>query len=204
MSNDLGTGRSTADHSRGGRREEQPQGEEEVMKFFTRDLYRRCRSDDEAVLGAACADWEKANELSEQHVQALEARLPAHLRDFAGLVLHDARVQAVGRQGNRLLLVLHRDIPPRDLVLLDYELESDPVIEPFAVAPGDWSMPTDFQFDELDVEEEGGRPVYRQEIVFGNGWSLRLRFRDVHVTLAQPVVPAADGVTGMPRRMQAS
>jgi hypothetical protein len=160
------------------------------MKFFTRDLYRRCQSRDEAVLAEACADWERANEHYEQHMQALESRLPAHVREFTSLLLHDARVLSIGRESNRLHIVLHKDIPPRDLVMLDYELDGEPIVEPFTESPGDWSGPTDFQFDEIDIVTEGGRPLYCQSIVFGNGWLIQLRFRDVRVTLAHPVFPA--------------
>ena len=68
-----------------------------------------------------------------------------------------------------------------------------PVIEPFTDHPEDWSKPTDFQFDEFDVLEEAGRPLYTESIVFGNGWLMRLRFRDVRVSLAQPMYPVVKG-----------
>jgi hypothetical protein len=163
------------------------------MKFFTRDLYRRCQSRDEAVLAPACDEWEQANERYEQHMQALESSLPTNLRDFTSLLLHDARVLSIGRERNRLHMVLHKDIPPRDLVMLDYELDGEPMVEPFTDSPGDWSKPTDFQFDEIDVVTEGNRPVYCQSIVFSNGWVMHLNFRDVQVTLAHPVFPAQAG-----------
>jgi hypothetical protein len=174
------------------------------MKYFTRDLYRRCQSRDEAVLDAACTDWERANEGYEQHMQALEAQFPSHLREFTALLLHDARVLSIGREKNRLHMVLHKDIPPRDLVLLDYELEVEPMVEPFTDAPGDWSEPTDFQFDEVDFVIEGGRALYCQSIVFGNGWLMRLRFWDVRVTLAHPVFPAQAGMGSAFEVLQAS
>jgi hypothetical protein len=161
------------------------------MKFFTRDLYRRCRSIDEGILNAACEEWEQANEAYERHLAAIEPEFPPHLRDFAELLLHDAKVQSIARQGKQLILVLHKDIPPRDLVILCYELEGEPNVEPFADAPTDWSRPTTFQFDELEVEREGEVKIYCQSIVFANGWLMRLRFRDVRVTVAQSVYPAS-------------
>jgi hypothetical protein len=161
------------------------------MRYFTRDLYRRCRSTDETVLNAACQEWEQANEAYEQHLAALAPEFPPHLREFADLLLHDAKVQSIARQGDRLILVLQKDIPPRDLVILSYELVGEPVVEPFADAPADWSRPTTFQFDELDVERASEGAIYSQSIVFGNGWLMRLRFRDVRVTVAQSVYPAA-------------
>ena len=77
------------------------------------------------------------------------------------------------RQDNRLILVLHKDIPPRDVVLLDYELEGEPIFESFAEAPREWSRPTDFQFDELDIVAEGDRPLYSQSIVFESEGKLK-------------------------------
>ncbi len=174
------------------------------MKFFTRDLYRRCQSQDESVLDAACTEWERANERYEQHVQALEPKLPAHMREFASLLMHDARVLSIGRENNWLHMVLHKDIPPRNLVMLDYELEGEPMVEPFTDAPADWSEPTDFQFDEIDIVAEGERALYRQSIVFGNGWLMQLRFRDVRVTLAHPVFPAQAGMGSASGVLQAS
>lgn len=161
------------------------------MKFFTRDLYRRCRSTDETVLNAACEEWEQANGAYEQHLAAIETELPPHMRAFAELLLHDAKVQSIARQGNQLILVLHKDIPPRDLVILNYELDGELVVEPFADAPTDWSRPTTFDFDELGIEGKEGGKIYNQAIVFANGWLMRLSFRDARVTVAQSVYPAA-------------
>jgi hypothetical protein len=161
------------------------------MRYFTRDLYRRCRSTEEAVLNAACEEWEQANEAYERHLAATVPGLPPHLREFSDLLLHDAKVQLIARQGDQLILVLQKDVPPRDLVILSYALAGEPVVEPFADAPADWSRPTTFQFDELDVERASEETIYSQSIVFGNGWLIRLRFRDVRVTVAQSMYPAA-------------
>lgn len=161
------------------------------MKFFTRDLYRRCRSTDEAVLNAACEEWERANEDYERHLAAIEPMFPQHIREFATMLLHDANVQLIARQGNQLILVLNKDIPPRDLAILNYDLDGEPVVEPFADCPTDWNRPTTFDFDELDIEGKEEGKVYNQAIVFANGWLIRLRFRDVKATEAHSVYPAA-------------
>jgi hypothetical protein len=161
------------------------------MRFFTRDLYRRCRSTDEAVLSTACEEWEQANEAYERHLAAIVPGFPPHLREFAELLLHDAKVHFIARQDTLLILVLHKDVPPRDLVILCYDLDGEPVVEPFADAPTDWNQPTTFQFDELDIVNEAKSNLYTQSIVFGNGWLMRLRFHDVGMTVAQPMYPAA-------------
>lgn len=160
------------------------------MKYFTRDLYKRCRSTNDDILSAACEEWEQANEAYERHLAAIEPELPPHLREFAGLLLHDAEVQSIAWQDHRLILVLHKDIPPRDLVILNYELDSEPVVEFFADTPADWSKPTTFDFDELDVEGKEESKIYSQSIVFANGWLMKVRFRDVLVTVQEepPVI----------------
>jgi len=160
------------------------------MKFFTAELLERYNADDPATASAAGAEWEAASERYAQHLQVLEPELPAHLREFNALLLHDAVVQALARDGRQLIMVLKKDIPPQDLVILCYDLVDEPVVVPFARHPGDWQKPTRFDFDEFDRIQEGEGRVCTQAIVFANGWELRLRFRDVRVTLAEPWVPA--------------
>jgi hypothetical protein len=165
------------------------------MRFFTRDLYEETQSNDEAILDKAEEKWENALQGYHDHLQGLEPTLPAHIREIQGLLLHDALVQSIGRQGDRLILILRKDVSPRDLVILTYELSSEPVLEPFARKPRDWTRPTDFNFDEFDVFRDGDSILYSQEIVFGNGWLLHLRFRDVRATRAAPVFPVEAGAS---------
>src|SRR5262249_40139185 len=98
------------------------------MKFFTPELIERYGSDDPAVARAAEAEWETVHARSVQHLQTIEAGMPPHLREFTSLLLHDATVQALARDKGRLVMVLKKDIPPRDLVILCYELTDEPVI----------------------------------------------------------------------------
>jgi hypothetical protein len=166
------------------------------MKFFTQDMYRRCRSADEDVVDAASAEWEQANEAYAAHLDRITPLLTPGAREMAGLLLHDASVRSMGRNGGRLLMALQKDIPPRDLVLLDYNLAGEPQVEAYGERPRPWEAPTDFQFDELDVAQEDGETMFTQSIVLGNGWLLRLRFRDVCVTVAHPL--AFPGVPPVP------
>lgn len=165
------------------------------MKYFTRDLYRRCRSTDETVLNAACEEWEQANEAYERHLAAIEPELPPQIREFSALLLRDAEVQSIAQdqEDTLLILVLHKKIPPQDLVILCYDLDEDPIIEPFSDAPKDWTRPTTLDFDELDIVNDTKGKVYSQSIVFGNGWLMRLRFHDVGMTVAKPIYPIAVG-----------
>ena len=163
------------------------------MRFFTRELFERRQSEDDVVLEASEEEWECALDAYDRHLQAMAERLPAHIRQFQELLLHDALVLSMGRQGNRLIMILRQDIPPRDLVIVSYDLEGEPVLEKFSRKVRDWSRPTDFNFDELDIIDQNGQTLYLQEIVFGNGWLLRLPFRVVNVTRAAPVYPIEHG-----------
>src|SRR5438132_1227412 len=108
------------------------------MRFFTKDLYERSQSDEDAVASAAEDEWEAALQRYEEHVQAIAPTLPLHLCAFNELLLHDAMVQSIAREGDRLLMILRKDSPPRDLVILEYELDSEPILERFAQHPRDW------------------------------------------------------------------
>jgi hypothetical protein len=157
------------------------------MRFFTRELYERSQSAVDEVVDAAEEEWEIANERYDEHLRAIGADLPAHVRAFNELLLHAAVVGMIAREATRLVVVLRKDIPPRDLVILTYDLVDDPVLEPFAREPGDWLGPARVNFGEFDATHESGAPVYTQEIVFDNDWLLRLRFRDVRAALADPL-----------------
>lgn len=163
------------------------------MRFFTKELFERRQSEDDAVLDGSEEEWERALEAYDLHLQALAGQLPAQIRQFQELLLHDALVQSIGRHGNRLIMILRQDIPPRDLVIASYDLEGEPTLEKFSRNARDWSRPTDFNFDEFDVIDQNGHACYLQEIVFGNGWLLRLPFRDLNVTRAAPVYPIERG-----------
>jgi Protein of unknown function (DUF4085) len=158
------------------------------MKYFTRDLIERFGAPDDAVARKAEAEWEAANERYEQHLRSIEPKLPQHIRAFNELLLHDAVVTSLARQGDKLIMVLLKDIPPRDLVTLTYTLAEEPTIQRQDAACEQRTKVMDFQYDEFDLIE-GGELVYYQSIVFGNGWEISIRFRDVQVALAEPLYP---------------
>src|SRR5207244_1311307 len=115
-----------------------------------------------------------------------------HLREFNELLLHDAALQVLARDENRLLMVLKKDVPPRDVIVLSYDLDDLPVLVPFEKQPREWQKPTRFDFDEFDQLQERDQTVYLQSIVFANGWELRLRFRDLRMTTAVPLCPGGE------------
>src|SRR5262249_21370660 len=152
-----------------------PEDQEQAMKYFTPDLIERFGSPDDAVARAADAEWESLGEQYEQHLRDIEPGLPNHIREFTNLLLHDARVWSIARKGNQLFMVLKKDIPPRDLVILTYTMTKEPYLDPKALPASERSPVIDFLYDEFDLIRTGEQKQYTQWILFGNGWEMRLR-----------------------------
>ena len=109
--------------------------------------------------------------------------------------LHDAVIRRPCGQARPF--VRHRDLqldtPPESLLLFTYDLIEDPVIDPAALAPElgspggfvDWQYTTEIERVEGDPQP----PTWAQSILFGNGWEVRLHFRDVRVEEVQALLP---------------
>ncbi len=164
------------------------------MTYFTPELMERLDSSDPAVANAADAEWDQRQEEYELKLQRLEPELPEHIRAFNDLLLHDARVYNIARAENRLLLVLHMNIPPRDLVILSYFLAGEPIINREALPAAERSPVMDYLYNEFDRIGTGGEKFYTESILFSNGWEIQLRFRDVQVTRADPIFAPSCGM----------
>jgi hypothetical protein len=143
------------------------------------------------VVNAAEAEWDRRLEVYEAELRTLEPKLPEHIREFNNLLLHDARVDSMARRDGQLILVLLKDIPPRDLVIVTYDLADEPTIDTEALPREVRSEVMDFDYDEFGVVSEEGQTLCTQSILFSNGWEVRLRFRDVRFILAKPLFPPA-------------
>ncbi len=100
------------------------------MKYFTPELHVRGQSPDADMQEEVDRLWEDAVEQYEQQLQRLRPKLPQHLRYFLDeLLLHDADVWSLAQREDQLILVLRKDIPPCDVVILTYALVMDPVID---------------------------------------------------------------------------
>jgi hypothetical protein len=171
------------------------------MKYFTPELIERLGSSDDAIADAAQAEWEDAVDRHEAQLQAIRPHLPpalAHLWD--NYHLHDADVLAMGRQGCSLLIVLRLDVPPRDLLVLNYELAEDPKIDPDHL-PAEARCPLpQWLYDEIGWVP--GSPGYATHtVLFSNGWQIELHLRDLQVMPVQPLLPdsSAPVVTPVPQ-----
>jgi hypothetical protein len=169
------------------------------VRNFTPELIARLNSTDSAEADAADAEWDRRQEAYEEELRRIEPTLPEHVRAFNDLLLHDARVYSLARQGDELIMVLQKDVPPRDLVIVTYALAGEPVIDTEALPVGERSPVMDFLYDEFGVVQEDGERLYEQAILFSNGWEVRLRFRDVQFALAEPLF-ASDTVNQAARQ----
>src|SRR5207248_4197786 len=97
-------------------RNRQAEGEESAMKYFTPELYMRLQDSGTAAMDAADAAWEAAEERYEQHLQRLTPALAPVLQMFDDLLMHDATVSSMSRRGDQLVIVLHTDARPREVV----------------------------------------------------------------------------------------
>lgn len=158
------------------------------MKYFTPELYLLGQADDEETAVAADRLWEEANARYEQRLAEISQDLPENVRAFNELLLHDAQVVSLSRRGEQFVMVLHKDIPPRDLVTITYTLVGEPVVNQKAL-PGERGPVMEFLYDELDAIEEGGQEIFTHSMLFSNGWEVQLRFRDLQFALAEPIYP---------------
>jgi hypothetical protein len=159
------------------------------MNYFTPDLLVRLQVRDPAAMNDADAEWEAAEQRYEQRLQELGPAIDPLLRRFEDVLLHDATVWSISRHDDHFVIILRKDIPPRDVVILTYMLVAEPILVRDALPPQFRSQVMQFQYDEFDVEQEAGQSHFTHRILFSNGWEIRLAFRDLQVTLAQPIYP---------------
>lgn len=156
------------------------------MKYFTPELVIRFGSLDDEVADAAQHEWEEALENYEKHLQQLRPDFPAPLQQLELLLLHDAKVLSIAQRQKQLIMVLHKEIPPRDLVILTYELESELLIVKEALPAQFRREVMEFMYDEIEVTHNNQHAVFCQSILFSNGWEIRLQFSNIEIVLAEP------------------
>jgi hypothetical protein len=65
---------------------------EQVMRFFTTELYVLFNSPDDEVADRANEEWERALQAYKRHLDTMRDRMPSQVRKVAELSLHDAEV----------------------------------------------------------------------------------------------------------------
>jgi hypothetical protein len=67
---------------------------EQVMKFFTPELFIKFNSSDDEEADRADEEWEAAIRAYRRHIDGLRDRMPSQVKKLAGLCLHDAELMA--------------------------------------------------------------------------------------------------------------
>ena len=81
------------------------------MKYFTPELYIRGQSPDEVIQRRGERLWEEEVKRYERHLAAILPEFGPSVRAYMDLLLHDAIVESISRQGGRLVMVLQTERP---------------------------------------------------------------------------------------------
>lgn len=167
------------------------------MKFFTPELLNRVRSADEDVADAAHDDWELAIKRSNRRWRAIRSAVPERVRRFdeTPICLHDAEVLGMGREGDTFVMLLETEPPSSKPVVLTFTLEEAPAIQTGSLTGARQGRPIYWLYEEWDLDRRK-RPTL--EVLFGNGWVLKLVFRDFHYLVTEPFVPSVNGQADRP------
>jgi len=154
------------------------------MKYFTPELIERFGSSDPAIADEADAAWEEAGEKYELYLASNNPWIPEGIRKlYANYYLHDAVVYGMEQHDDRFVIKLRLDTPPRELLILTYELSGGPDLEPEAL-PREHRCFTqvEWMYDEAEVNKVDDKAVgITHSILFSNGWEVRLPLRSLQV-----------------------
>ena len=159
---------------------------EQVMRFFTPELFLRFNSSSDKVADRADIDWEEAIQNYRRHLDRLKDRLPAEVKELSELCLHDSelldcetssrpiRAFPVEEFGSEILALKQRE----KVVILRYELaagvrESQPNDDwPFSKSRTHWL------YDEVDVAPSSSG-TFLHRILFSDGKVIEIPFVSV-------------------------
>ena len=123
------------------------------MKYFTPELFARLQNFDPRAMDVADADWEAAEGRYEQRLQELGPAIDPVLKRLDGVLLHDATVESISRRDDQFIMVLHKNVPPRDVVTLTYTLAGEPFIDRNALPPELRSQVMQLRVSQLVLRE---------------------------------------------------
>jgi hypothetical protein len=126
------------------------------MKYFTPELYIRLQDDTEEGMDAADASWEQARARYQRRLRQIHPRLPKGLHELLeNHYLHDAEVLSMGRRGHTFVIGLRLDTPPRELLILNYRLTEEPIINKEALPAAYRSGHVEWMYDEVGLARGG-------------------------------------------------
>jgi hypothetical protein len=163
------------------------------MKYFTPELYLALQdfSSDEAM-DTADANWEAAAKRYRRTLRRLLPSLPRGLRSLVeDFYLHDADVLGMGRHGKTFVMVVRLEVPPRELLVLNYRLTAEVVIQEHTGDPGERNGPVQWLYDEVGAVP-GKSGCWSHSILLTNGWEVQLRLSDVAIVRTESVYPGPE------------
>lgn len=158
---------------------------EQVMRFFTPELYIRFNSPDDAVANQADEDWESALKAYSHHMSKLRRWMPHEVKKLAKLNLHDAEVVAFRTFGHaespfpnhRVEVSLKLN---NQLVELEYFLSDDLQIRDFGDAsPFSKQCPL-WLYEEIDVDADA-QGMFVHRILLSDGRVITIPFTWVRI-----------------------
>ncbi len=170
---------------------------EQIMRFFTPELYTQFNSEDDDVADRANEAWEKAVQEYRRHLDAIRDQMPPQVRKVAELCLHDAEVLGFEQDlqffpwpepswpGSAVaILSLNQDGTIRSLIYMLWDR-----VREYA-AKVDWQFSKSrkhWLYDEL--ETAGHRGMFLHRILFSDGSVIEIPFVSVITTsIALPVM----------------
>jgi hypothetical protein len=165
---------------------------DQVMRFFTPELFLRFNSTDDEVADRADEEWEAAIQEYRDHLDRLGDQLPAQVKKLASLCLHDAEILALEQPIEPLFAVSSEHVPPwsgfailsvrqgDEVVILFYSLW-DRVNEHRPEDPWPFSRQRPhWLYDEIDVApNRQDRFIHR--VLLSDGTIMEIPFVSVHV-----------------------
>jgi hypothetical protein len=173
---------------------------DQKMLFFTPELYRRYNSSDDKIALAADAEWEAAIVRYQQHLAALEEKMPSQVSELSKLCLHDGEILQRQEQQHPLNVWCFEDapVPPRfwpfwygvatvavrlddELVTLLYFLSDHIAEQPSAE---DWPFSKKHEhwlYDEVH-RQGGNRGAFTHLILLSTGVVLTIPFSTVLIS----------------------
>jgi hypothetical protein len=160
------------------------------MKYFTPELIVRCQTDEDDLIEEVHEEWERAIVRSERRWQKIRSTFPAAVQRFNDdqVCLHDADLVSLGQEGDHFVIVVQPEPPARTVVLLSFTLDGEPTIDRTALPGREGHTHAHWLYEEWDLNRQK-RCLF--EVLFSNGWSVKLRFRDFQYRIAQRLFPVS-------------
>ena len=156
------------------------------MKYFTPELYMQLQNPRDE---AADAEWDRRVERYDAELDRLMPQFPEPVKEFVTKInLHDAEIRSMGLAGLTFTMTVALEPPNTRLVTLKYTLAEPPQILRDTYDAAFCSPGAEWMYDEIGLDEMSR--AFTHDILLGNGWEIRLKFRELEITWSEALYPA--------------